>query len=270
MEQRYAERGAPTDLERNFPALGIFVRFGQEVCDLSGFTVDDGTGINAPTHKDAIPRNGVDAINRYAWTSSIGIGGRHPSVRPRYGVLSDRATQGNLPMVGNEAQTIAKHLKDRRVLRIAQARRGLHQRIKYRLQVKGRPADDLQNFCRGRLLFQCILQLALAGLLGLEEARVLDGDAQVRRAAWRDFDLSARSSALLREPSRIVGDLRGSSCPVPPRHDGAVRVLIAEVPWKRRRRYTYCDPLTCSGLGLKKTVRRSQHACGMCSFSPSR
>jgi len=24
----------------------------------------------------------VDAINRYAWTSSIGIGGRHHSVRP--------------------------------------------------------------------------------------------------------------------------------------------------------------------------------------------
>jgi len=26
----------------------------------------------------------VDAINRYAWTSSIGIGGRHHSVRPAW------------------------------------------------------------------------------------------------------------------------------------------------------------------------------------------
>ena len=31
---------------------------------------------------DAIPRNEVDAINRYGWTPSIGIGGRHHSVRP--------------------------------------------------------------------------------------------------------------------------------------------------------------------------------------------
>jgi hypothetical protein len=31
---------------------------------------------------DAIHRNEVDAINRYGWTPSIGIGGRHHSVRP--------------------------------------------------------------------------------------------------------------------------------------------------------------------------------------------
>jgi len=31
---------------------------------------------------DAIARNAVDVINRYGWTSSIGIAGRHHSVRP--------------------------------------------------------------------------------------------------------------------------------------------------------------------------------------------
>jgi hypothetical protein len=85
LNQRDAEGGTPTDLERNLPALGVFIRFGQDICDLNRSPVDDGTPVNAPTHK---------------W----------------YGVLSDRATQGNLPMVGDEAQTIAKHLKDRRAL----------------------------------------------------------------------------------------------------------------------------------------------------------
>jgi hypothetical protein len=43
----------------------------------------------------------------------------------RYRELSDRAWCGYLPMVCDEAQSIAKHLKDRRVMRIAQARCGL-------------------------------------------------------------------------------------------------------------------------------------------------
>jgi hypothetical protein len=107
--------------------------------------VDNGTPCNEPTHK--------------------GIG-----------VLSDRAGHGNLAMVRDEAQTIAKHLKDRRVIRIAQARRGLDQRVKHPLQIEGRPADDLQDVGGGRLLFQGFCQLALACLLRLEQPRVLDGD----------------------------------------------------------------------------------------------
>src|SRR5215472_10120742 len=91
--------------------------------------VDDGTPWDAPTHKGK-------------------------------GELSDRASQGDLSVMRDEAQTIARHLKDRRVIRIAQARRGLHQRIKYPLQIKGRPADDLQNVGGGRLLFQGFCQLA--------------------------------------------------------------------------------------------------------------
>ena len=40
-------------------------------------------------------------------------------------------------MERDESQTIAKHLKDRRVIRIAQVRRGLDQRIKDPLQIEG-------------------------------------------------------------------------------------------------------------------------------------
>jgi hypothetical protein len=61
----------------------------------------------------------------------------------RYRELSDRTDRGNLPMVRNEAHTIAKHLKDCGVIRIAQARCGLDQRIEYLLHVERRPAYDL-------------------------------------------------------------------------------------------------------------------------------
>src|SRR5262245_52109412 len=78
-------------------------------------------------------------------------------------------------MVRDEAKSIAKQLIDRRVIRIAEARGGLDQRIKYPLQVERRPADDLQGVGGGRLLFQGFCQLTLARLLCLEQSRVLDG-----------------------------------------------------------------------------------------------
>src|SRR5262252_4327982 len=77
VDQRDGECGAPTELKRNLPALRVIITFGQDVCDLYGSPVDDGTCIHALTHEV-------------------------------YGVLSDRATQGDPPMVGNEAETIAK------------------------------------------------------------------------------------------------------------------------------------------------------------------
>src|SRR5262245_32542598 len=144
VDQGDAERGAITELERMLPALGIFIRFGEHVCDLNCSAVDDGTPRNEPTSK---------------WVK-----------------VSDRGGRSNLPMVRDEAQTIAKYLKDCRVIRIAQSRCGLHQRIEYFLHVERRPADDLQNVGGGSLLFQGFRQLALARLLSLEQSRVLNGD----------------------------------------------------------------------------------------------
>src|SRR5262245_25341572 len=79
-------------------------------------------------------------------------------------------------MVRDEAQAIANHLKDRGIIRIAQACCGLDQRIEYFLHVERRPADDLQNIGSGRLLFQAFCQLALARLLRFKQPRILDGD----------------------------------------------------------------------------------------------
>jgi hypothetical protein len=58
------------------------------------------------------------------------------------------------------------------------------------LQIEGRPADDLQNVGGGRLLFQRFLQLALAGLLGLNEARVFNGDDRLVREGVDELDLA--------------------------------------------------------------------------------
>ena len=120
MDQGDGERGAIADLERILMALGVFICLGQDVCDLNRSQVDDGTCRDAPAHK-----RGKCRIDR-----------------------------GNLPMVRDNAQTIANYLKDRGIIRIAQARCGLDQRIEHFLHVEGRPADDLQNISGGRLLFQ--------------------------------------------------------------------------------------------------------------------
>src|SRR5262249_9690851 len=146
VDQGDAKHGTPAASFKRKPArFGVFIRFCQDVGDVNRSPVDDATPCNEPTHK-------------------------------RSRELSDRAGRGILPVVSDEAQTIAKHLKDRGVIRIAQACCGLDQRIEYFLHVERRPADDLQNIGGGRLLFQGFLQLALARLLCLEQPCVLDGD----------------------------------------------------------------------------------------------
>src|SRR5262245_16732835 len=111
VNERHSERGAMTVLECPLLALGVFMPFGQHVRDLNRPSVHYSARCNGPTLK-------------------------------RYRKLSNR-WGGYLPMVRDEAQTIAKHLENRNVLRVAQARCGFDQRIEYFLHVEGRPADDL-------------------------------------------------------------------------------------------------------------------------------
>jgi len=134
VDQGDGEHGAKTESERILVALGVFIPLGYHVCDVNRSPVDDGTSSKEPTHKGK-------------------------------GDLSDRAGHRNLSMVRHEAQAIAKHLIDRSVIRIAQARSRLDQRIKYPLQIERRPADDLQDIGGGRLLFQGFCQLEFARLL---------------------------------------------------------------------------------------------------------
>ena len=58
---------------------------------------------------------------------------------------------------------------DGRHIRIAQPCRRLDERVKYRLQIESRAADDLEYVGGGGLLLQRLAQL-------LEQPRVLDGD----------------------------------------------------------------------------------------------
>src|SRR5262245_13075766 len=151
VDQRDGERGAITELERPLPALGVFITFGQDVCDVNRSPFDDGTSCNEPTN------NGP-------------------------GELSNRAGHRNLPMVRDEVLTIAKHLKDRGVIRIAQARRGLDECIEHFLHVEGRAADDLQNIRGGGLLLQGFAKF-------VEESRVLDGYDGLVSKALNQLDL---------------------------------------------------------------------------------
>src|SRR5262249_20635678 len=79
VDQWDSERGAKAEWECARPGVGIFITFGEDVCDVYCSPVDDGTSCNEPTLKG-------------------------------YRELSDRRDRGNLPMVRDEAQTIAKHL----------------------------------------------------------------------------------------------------------------------------------------------------------------
>src|SRR5262245_28000788 len=101
-------------------------------------------------------------------------------------------------MVSHEAQTIAKHLKDRGVMRIAQSRCGLDQRIEYFLHVERRPADDLQNIGGGRLLLESLREVALACLLRLEQPSVLDGDDGLVGEGFEKVDLMPWNASYLR------------------------------------------------------------------------
>src|SRR5262245_24071238 len=92
-------------------------------------------------------------------------------------------------MVRDKSQTIAKHLKDRDVIRIAEARCGLDERIEYPLQIEGRPADDLQDIGGGRLLLQGFCQLAFALLLRLKQSAVLDRDDSLVGESLEQTDL---------------------------------------------------------------------------------
>src|SRR5262249_48619091 len=120
-DQRLMQHGADTQTAANGAALRVLSGFGLYISDMDRSAVEDGTCGGNTTYQGqrVIDREGADP-----------------------------------PMLGDEAQTIAKHLKDHGVIRIAQACRGLDQRIEYFLHVEGRPADDLQNIGSGCLLFQ--------------------------------------------------------------------------------------------------------------------
>ena len=75
-----------------------------------------------------------------------------------------------------------------RIVRLAQARRQLHQRIEHSLQIKCRAADDFEHVSSGGLLLQRFAQLA-------EQAGVLDRDDGLRGEVRDQLDLLVREGA---------------------------------------------------------------------------
>jgi hypothetical protein len=68
-------------------------------------------------------------------------------------------------------------------IRIAKPGRRLDQRVKYRLQIEGRSADDLEHIGGRGLLLQRLAQL-------IEQAGVLDRDDGLGGERLHEFDLS--------------------------------------------------------------------------------
>src|SRR5262245_66538613 len=63
-------------------------------------------------------------------------------------------------MTGSETICFAFTLMEERTIGVTQPRRRLDQRIKHRLQVKGRAADDLEHVGGGGLLLKGFAQVA--------------------------------------------------------------------------------------------------------------
>jgi hypothetical protein len=72
--------------------------------------------------------------------------------------------------------------KNARIVRLAEARCRLGQRIEHRLQIEGRAAYDLEHVGGGGLLLQRFAQL-------VEQARVLNGDDGLRGKVLDQLDL---------------------------------------------------------------------------------
>src|SRR5262245_45419803 len=64
------------------------------------------------------------------------------------------AFRKNRTVMGNEKKPVAIGTPNGRVVRVAQLRRRLHQRIEHSLQVERRAADDLEHVGGGSLLRQ--------------------------------------------------------------------------------------------------------------------
>src|SRR5262245_30192323 len=72
----------------------------------------------------------------------------------------------NRTVMGEEKESFALGLPNGGVVRLAQARRGLYERIEHGPQIKGRAADDLEHVGRRGLLLKGFTQL-------VEQSRVL-------------------------------------------------------------------------------------------------
>src|SRR5262249_22955115 len=75
------------------------------------------------------------------------------------------------------------------MIRLAQARHRLDQRIEHGLQIEGGAADDLEHVGGGGLLLQRLTQFAIARLQLSKQPRILDGDHRLVGKGRHQFDL---------------------------------------------------------------------------------
>ena len=80
-------------------------------------------------------------------------------------------------------------------LRDAKPRGGFDQRVKHRLQIEGRAADDLQHVAGRGLVFQRFLKIGRAGLQRAISLGAADGDHRLLGEGFQQFDLAVGEAA---------------------------------------------------------------------------
>ena len=87
----------------------------------------------------------------------------------------------------------------------AEARRAPDHRIQDRLEIGGRGADDPQDVGGGRLLLECLGEIAVARIQLLEQAHVLQRDDGLVGEGLRQLDLPVRERRAPGEGDRADG-----------------------------------------------------------------
>src|SRR5439155_4768629 len=75
---------------------------------------------------------------------------------------------------------------------VTQPARGLDDGAEHRLEVEARAADDIEHIAGRGLVFERLLKVTFARLLGLQQSRVLDGDDGLVGEGLQKFDVAIR------------------------------------------------------------------------------
>ena len=135
---------------------------GQNIVNLNGLTINQGSPSDRPPspHKSSSLRK-LDEFQRKAETR-------------------------------RKLQDAILRLRDRGLIRFAQARCQLDQRIEHRFEIESGAADDLEHVGSGGLLLERFAQIARACLHLVEQPHVLDRDHGLIGEGRNQFDLFFR------------------------------------------------------------------------------
>ena len=130
-----------------------------------------------------------------------------------------------MAIAGHERQTVPFDSVDRSVLSLTKPGRVFDERVENGLKIKGRAADDFQNFAGRRLLVQRLGKIAVAFLQFFEQPHVLDGDDGLIGEGFKQRHLPLGKRLHLR-----YDEWSSHQCPSLPVVSGVTRKVRTPVP----------------------------------------